>query len=251
MRIYEYQRNYELEQDYWWFVGVRAMIKTMLSLSFGSNRLGSVLDVGCGTGALLDQLRGSTKELWGVDGSQEALRYCRLRGHQNLIRADACCLPFAAEYFDAILAIGLIEHLEDDTAFLFEMKRLLKPNGVLILLTSSFPYLWSAHDTANEHRRRYYLRPLNRKINAHGFDTIRFSHLNFFLFPILAAMLLLHRQIFKSELNDPQRILPMPPRIVNGALTKLLLLESRLMRWLSFPWGISMIGAFKKLPCEN
>ncbi len=251
MRIYEYQRNYELEQNYWWFVGVRAMIRTMLSLSFGNNSLGTVLDVGCGTGALLDQLRGSARELWGVDGSQEALRYCRLRGHQNLILADACCLPFASEYFDAILAIGLIEHLEDDAAFLVEMKRLLKPNGVLILLTSSFPYLWSAHDTANEHRRRYYLRPLNRKINANGFDTVRFSHFNFFLFPILAAMLLLHRQIFTSELPHPERILPTPPRIINFALTELLLLESQLMRWLSFPWGISMIGAFKKLPCKN
>jgi len=251
MRIYEYQRNYELEQSYWWFVGVRAMIKTMLSLSLGDSRLGTVLDVGCGTGALLDQLRDRARQVWGVDGSQEALRYCRLRGHQNIMLAEACCLPFASERFDAILAIGLIEHLEDDAAFLVEMKRVLKPNGVLVLLTSSFPYLWSAHDTANEHRRRYYLRPLNRKINAHGFATIRFSHLNFFLFPILAAMLLAHGQIFKSTVDDPQRILPLPPRVINFVLTKLLLLESRLMRWLSFPWGISMIGAFRKLPCEN
>jgi len=77
----------------------------------------------------------------------------RAPGHDNLILADATRLPFRENYFDVITAIGLIEHLDDDQSFLHEVRRLLKPNGMLVLLTSSFPYLWSMHDTVNEHRK--------------------------------------------------------------------------------------------------
>jgi ubiquinone/menaquinone biosynthesis C-methylase UbiE len=251
MKLHEYKRNYELEQTYWWFVGVRAMVKNLLSLTMADRSLGKVLDIGCGTGALLDQLQPSSTELWGLDVSPEALKYCSLRGHANLVLADAANTPFRSASFDVVTAIGLIEHLEHDLPFLMETKRLLKPDGVLILLTSSFPYLWSVHDTANEHKRRYYLRRLKQKMNEVGFEAIRFSHLNFFLFPIIAPMLLLHRQIYGVKPAHSERILPTPPWTLNAILTWLLLLEAKLMRWISFPWGISMIGAFKSPRCES
>jgi SAM-dependent methyltransferase len=251
VKPYEYERNYKVEQHYWWFVGVRAMVRRLLSLSTGNCNLGKVLDLGCGTGALLDQLEGCSAELWGLDRSPEGLKFCALRGHKKLILGDATRLPFRQNYFDVITAIGLIEHLEDDQLFLSEVKRLLKPDGVLVLLTSSFPYLWSMHDTANEHIRRYYLRQLNHQINELGFRTIRFSHLNFFLFPIIATLLLLHRKIYGIESDHPERILPPRPSAINFILTGLLLCEASLMRWVRLPWGISMIGMFKKTRYET
>ena len=251
MKFYEYERNYLLERDYWWFVGVRAMVKSLISLSVGDSNLGKVLDIGCGTGALLDELQIRCDELWGADISPEALKFCTLRGHDKLILADATNIPFHSAYFDAITAIGLIEHLDDDETFLVEMKRLLKPNGILILLTSSFPFLWSMHDTANEHKRRYYLRLLNRKLNDIGLETIRFSHLNFFLFPTIAPLLLLHRLVYGLESAQPQRILPSLPDFANSLLTRILLFEANLMRWGPLPWGISMIGAFRRSPCDS
>src|SRR2546430_262168 len=114
MKLHEYRRNHELEQNYWWFVGVRAMVRNLLSLSIKHDILGRVLDVGCGTGALLDQLQTCSTELWGLDSSSEALKYCLIHGHKNLILADANNTPFPSAYFDVITAIGLIEHLDDD-----------------------------------------------------------------------------------------------------------------------------------------
>ena len=227
------------------------MVHSLLSVSAGDGSLGKVLDLGCGTGALLDQLQGRATELWGLDVSAEGLKFCAMRGHKNLVLADANRIPFPGNYFDVITAIGLIEHLEDDQLFLREIERLLKPNGVLILLTSSFPYLWSMHDTANEHKRRYYLRRLDQQINKVGFQTIRFSHLNFFLFPIIAPLLLLHRKIYGIESAHPERILPATPKLINVILTWLLLGEARLMTRVTLPWGISMIGVFKKATCES
>jgi ubiquinone/menaquinone biosynthesis C-methylase UbiE len=251
MQLHEYQRNYELEQHYWWFVGVRAMVRSLLSLSPGQDCLGRVLDIGCGTGALLDQLQARSAELWGLDISHEALKYCALRGHKHLILADAANVPFPSASFDVITAIGVIEHLEDDYAFLLEIKRLLKPDGSFIMLTSSFPFLWSMHDTANEHKRRYYLRQLNQQINQLGFVTIRFSHLNFLLFPIIAPMLLFHRFIYGIQSDHPERILPTTPQVINNLLTWFLRVEAKLMGWTALPWSISMIGVFKRRGCES
>jgi len=246
MKQYEYRRNYELEQNYWWFVGIRKIIKALLDFSGGVSREMRVLDVGCGTGALLNELREKADYVVGVDISSEALDFCRLQGHENLVKADGASLPFKDEEFDIITAIGVIEHISDDKRFLSELQRVLKKHGRLILLTSSFPFLWTQADVANEHKRRYYLRAIEKEIHKHGFSTLRFSHFNFVLFPALAAILIGHRLIKGLSSPKPERILPMPTAAVNRLLTLVLVLEANLIRWLRLPWGISMIGVFQK-----
>ena len=246
MKQYEYRRNYELEQEYWWFVGLRKIIKTLLDLSGGVSREMRVLDVGCGTGALLNELREKADYVVGVDNSAEALDFCRLRGHENLVKADGASLPFRDEEFDIVTAIGVIEHISDDKRFLSELQRVLKKNGRLVLMTSSFPFLWTQADVANDHKKRYYLRVLEKEIHKHGFSTLRFSHFNFILFPALAAMLIGHRLIKGLNSPKPERILPMPPAAINRLLTLVLMLEANLIKWFRLPWGVSMIGVFQK-----
>jgi ubiquinone/menaquinone biosynthesis C-methylase UbiE len=246
MKSHEYERNYALEKHYWWFAGVRSIVRELLALAVPGGRLGRVLDVGCGTGALLDDLTPRAAEVWGVDIAEEALAFCRARGHENLVRADATHLDFPDQRFDVITAIGVIEHLEDDRAFLREMRRLLVPGGSLILLTSSFPFLWSVHDVANEHRKRYYLTELRGLTAEAGFEEIRASHINFLLFPALAPALIGHRLMRGLDQATPRRLLPEPPAIVNAALTRILAGEGKLIRRLSLPWGVSMVGAFRR-----
>jgi len=242
----EYRRNYELERSYWWFVGVRAIVDRLLARTGAGGSLGRVLDVGCGTGALLEELRPRSTEAWGVDISPEALRFCAERGLRCVALADAIAVPFPSGYFDVVTAIGIVEHVDDDTAFLAEMNRLLRPGGAFVLLTSSFPWLWSMHDVANRHRRRYYLRGFRDQMRRAGFQSVRFSHMNFLLFPALAPALLLHRLFVGLRSDHPERILPKPPRIVNAALTAILRLEARLISRVTLPWGVSLIGLFRR-----
>lgn len=247
MKEYEYQRNFDLETHYWWFRGVREAIKNLLFLGAGNDRrLGKVLDVGCGTGALLDELAPLCDELWGADLSPTAIEFCRRRGHERLLVADAQHVPLPDASFDAVTAVGIIEHLDDDAGFLDEMRRLLKPGGTLVLLTSSFQFLWSMHDVANEHRRRYTLRQLRGLAERSGFATERLSHFNSILFPGIAPILVAHRLIYGLDSPEPQRILPEPPRLINSLLSRVLSVEAELVKHTSLPFGVSMVGRLRR-----
>jgi ubiquinone/menaquinone biosynthesis C-methylase UbiE len=246
MKVYEYERNYNLENNYWWFVGVRRMVHMLLQKS-GVTKIEKCLDIGCGTGALLDELKPKTKELYGADISPEALSFCSERGHpaDKLIQCSAEKLPFPDNYFDVVTAIGLIEHVREEEKFIMELNRIMKPNGVLIMLTSSFPFLWSEHDDANEHLRRYYLTDIKNKFEDKNLVTIKLSHMNFFLFPAIAVTLKLN-DLFRKKDADPERIMPIPPAFINSLLTFILTIETFLMTFMRLPWGVSMIGSFRK-----
>src|SRR4051812_40050263 len=115
---------------------------------------GPVLDVGCGTGILLEHL-GGYGPAFGLDASATALDFCVTRGLGGLVRGSGDRLPFADGSFALVTAIGVIEHIAADQAALDEWARVLRPGGQLVLLTSAYRWLWSGHDVANHHVRRY------------------------------------------------------------------------------------------------
>jgi len=241
----EYRRNFELEDHYWWFVGVRRIVESLIALSGVDLRAARVLDLGCGTGALLKRLSARAANAVGADYSREALVYCVRRGLKPLLCSDAAALALASGCFDLVTAIGIIEHLDEDNVFLREVWRVLKPGGILILLTSAHPLLWSVHDVANQHRRRYRMQQLEEQIQRVGFSTIRFSYCNMFLFPFIAFGIVLNRG-GRDEPQAARRLLPRIPAWLNAILTGILSLEAPLIRRSRLPWGISMAGAFRK-----
>ncbi|MDD5655688.1 MAG: class I SAM-dependent methyltransferase [Elusimicrobia bacterium] len=95
------------------------------------------LDIGCGRGELLYQLRARCVEAVGVDIALPALRLARLTAEAPLVRADAKCLPFPAASFDRIFFLGVLDHLHDwelERCFA-EFKRLLRPGGLVLANT--------------------------------------------------------------------------------------------------------------------
>ena len=247
MKEGEYKRHYDLEKDYWWFVGLRKMVVNLLSNEIKTNSIGKMLDVGCGTGALMDDMKDNAQDLWGIDINAQAIEFCKQRGHENLIQVDASGIPFPDEEFDTVTAIGIIEHIEDDKGFVKELARVTKTGGKLILVSSSFQFLWSMHDVANEHKKRYFLRELDAIMKEQGFQKLRSSHFNFFLFPLIAPMLIIHKMIHGLKTDDATRILPETAKPVNFILKMTLLLEAQLLKYISFPFGISTIGKYKKV----
>ncbi len=236
----EYARMRSLEDHYWWFVSRRRLaLRLLQEMSPGD---GPVLDVGCGTGALLEQLQKS-REASGADLSALALGFAHDRGIKNLVQADAQALPFETESFDACISLDVIEHVPDDQAAVREIARVLKPGGSAIINVPAFRWLWGPHDVALMHQRRYTRRQMKDLLESEGLVLERISYGVFFLFPIVCVMRLLDKFSKRKEVS-----LPGVPEGANKLLIRLMDIEAHLMKRVPLPWGSSVVAAATKPP---
>jgi SAM-dependent methyltransferase len=103
------------------------------------------------------------------------------------VKGDAMRLPFGAGSFDVVLALDAFEHFEDDVAAMRETLRVLRPGGLLVCTVPAFMALWSPHDEAYHHHRRYRRPLLVERLGAAGYRIERSSYSSMALFlPVLA-----------------------------------------------------------------
>lgn len=172
----EYARLHALERDYWWFRGKRAAVGALLSRAgLGPPAPGDVvLDVGCGTGLSLATLAAPGRAV-GLDDHAEALAFAREAGARRLVRGSATALPFLDGAVDRALLLDVVEHVPDDAAVLAEVRRVLAPGGVAVIHVPAHPRLWSPHDEAMHHARRYTRAGLAGRLRAAGLEPLVLS----------------------------------------------------------------------------
>jgi 2-polyprenyl-3-methyl-5-hydroxy-6-metoxy-1,4-benzoquinol methylase len=164
------------EDHHWWFVGKRLLVSSLLDE--GLRRPGlRVLDVGCGTGGVLSGLSAYGTTI-GVDRSLRALHHSRARGVTHVAAADMDRLPFGASAFDIVLMLDVLEHFADEAAVLRDVRRLLRPDGTLLVSVPAFQALFSEHDVAVQHVRRYAASQLGRALQSNGFVVRRLTYTN-------------------------------------------------------------------------
>ncbi|TAK34632.1 MAG: class I SAM-dependent methyltransferase [Chloroflexota bacterium] len=237
----EYGRMRQAEDGHWWYVGMRSIVDSLLSKAMPTPGL-TVLDAGCGTGANLVHL-GARGQVVGLDLAEEALSFCRLRGSQKLTRGSIQTLPFRQDCFDLVVSFDVLYHraVSDDVVALREFRRVLRPDGLLLLRLPAFHWLRSAHDKVIHTRHRYTTAEVRDRLTAAGFAIERLTYVNFLLFPAAVSSRLLARQggEARSDLG------PVPP-LLNRGLCLALHLESRLVRHLNLPWGLSVMALARK-----
>ncbi len=155
MQGIEIRKLASLEERHWWYAERRRIVNRMIRKGFPSGPgLAVALDVGAAAGgnALVLQAAGflTIPVEYGPDGA----RLASSRG-LRAVRGDACRLPFAAMSVDLVLAFDVLEHIADDRVALREFHRVLRPEGQLWIAVPSDMRLWSAHDEAVGHVRRY------------------------------------------------------------------------------------------------
>lgn len=105
---------------------------------------GSILDIGCGAGSHALYLQKKGFEVTALDASKGAIETCRLRGIKNCILSDI--LEYEENQFDTIFmlmnGIGLAGKLENLDAFFSHLKKILKPNGQILLDSSDIIYMF-------------------------------------------------------------------------------------------------------------
>lgn len=238
----------EIEKNHWWWEGRRQILRQSISQS---KKVLKILDIGCGTGETLTFLKNylPKSQLFGIDSSSDAIRYTKSRGHKNIQKVDAGKLPFKKDSFDYILLLDVIEHIEDDTSILVEAKRVLKKNGKIIITTPALQFIWSEHDTAQGHFRRYVSRRIKKVAHDSLLKVQRISYFNFFLSPAIIIIRLLSKikpfeKLGKYDSNLNFDIAK--KSFTNNILKFIFVTEIKLMKYVSYPIGISIYSVLIK-----
>jgi len=189
----------------------------------------------------------------GVDIDAEAVGYCLERGLKDVRVGEAAELPFSDATFDLVTCLDVVEHLDDDTAALREMWRVLRPGGHLLVTVPAHRWLWGDQDEVNLHKRRYVAHQLRERLVGSGYQVIRLSYINAVLFPPIAAIRMLRRlqrrlrprTAVRSDFRYPA------PGPVNFALGHVFGAEATILRRMDIPFGVSILALARRPPSET
>ena len=183
-----------LEDTHWWYRERRHLLAAALK----GVAPGRAIDVGAAGGGntrVLRDLGWDAAALeYGSDGAQVAAE----RG-LPVMRADATSLPVGDAAVDLVVAFDVLEHLVEDDACAREIHRVLRPGGTFLVAVPCDPRLWSAHDEAVGHVRRYTRPTLRDLLLRNGFEIESMTSWNVLLRPVVA---LRRRSSNGSDLED-------------------------------------------------
>src|SRR4249919_3832658 len=236
-----FDRMAELDQDHWWFIARRRILAEVIERVAKPPKKARVLEVGCGTGHNLPMLgRFGKLEACELDDCARALASKRLGRELKSARLPDLSM-FERDSYDLVALLDVLEHVPDDVASLKAIFRRLKPGGALVLTVPANPWMWSAHDVAHHHFRRYSKRELARVIGEAGFEVQLLSFFNTLLFPLVAAARVLGKVMRKDSADDS---LPSAP--VNALLEKVFGLETGMVGRVPMPFGVSLVAVLRR-----
>ncbi len=235
-----YKLYKEVQETHWWFKVRDNLLKDIAVKYFENKSL--VLDFGCNYGHGVRILNNMGFDTWGLDVSEDAIKYGRAQGIPNLVLdKDKNFLP---ESFDVVISLDVIEHIEDDKEALEYITSLLKPGGIIVIMVPAFAFLWGVQDEISHHFRRYTIPQLqNLAKQAGDFEIVKKSYFNTFLFLPIAGLRLISLFLkIKSRDSD----LNINNKFIGRVFYWIFDLERRLLRYINFPFGVSALLILRK-----
>ena len=227
-----------LEGRHWWFLGRGALVHALVEreCTLRGGRVSRLVDVGTGTGWLLQRFLPLAHEAVGIEHDPIPLELARSRG-LDVRDAPATALPLEDASVDVLTAIDVLEHLDDDVAAGRELRRVLAPGGAAVVTVPAYQWLWSPRDALHDHRRRYTRASLRATLEAAGLHVDRSGYMITFLLP-LAIVERLAARLLRRDGDD----LRLPPAPLNAALRRIVAAERGQVLRGGFPFGLSVFA---------
>lgn len=240
-----YKKYFEAEKNHW-LMRVRRLI--VLDLLKKHNRRNKnetrILDFGCGSGYFVGQLAKMGYQSFGLDNSVEAIEFGRNQGTKNLAVVDGNRINSPDNYFDCILLLDVLEHLENESPIIKEIERVLLPGGIAIITVPAFKFLWGVQDEISRHYRRYRMPQLLNVVQRSGSFNITFkSYFNTFLFFPIAAIRLFSKWF---HIENRESDFDINSRLLNRLFFFIFNMEKNFLRHVTFPFGVSIITVLRK-----
>jgi SAM-dependent methyltransferase len=243
METVEYELMFRVEDRHWWYRALHQLILTTLDSHLPSWRDRPILDAGCGTGAVLEQLGRSTKHV-GVDVSADAIAFCRRRGLSTLAQGDVTALPFGDGSFDGVISSSVLYHrwITDVHGAVRELRRVLRPGGLLMINVPAYEFLRSAHDEAVHTGRRFTRFEVRRLLAANGLRVRTLTYWTTLVFPVAVVARTLGVSRAGRDFETDGR-----SEWKNRILGALMSFELLLLRRLSLPFGVAIFAVVEKI----
>lgn len=237
-----YRIFFEVQKKHWWFVAKKKIVLDLIDRYVPAKGNHKILDIGCGSGLMLNALE-QIGETNGMDMSEDAINFSKeiFRGtvKKGMLPDN---IPYEKEYFSLVVALDVIEHVDDDRAALSAIRSHIAPGGQAVITVPACMFLWSEHDVLNEHKRRYTLEELKMKLLDAGFTIEKISYFNTFLFPLISLVRMVNNLLKRKGGSD----VDLPHPAVNYIVEKIFSLEKYFLRFMNFPMGVSVLAVVRK-----
>ncbi len=230
-----YDRMAEIDADHWWFTARRKIIARLIETFRPKPGPLNILEVGCGTGSNLSLLQayGHVDAIEPDDGARA------LAEQRSGLTIKGGYLPHGVPledgHYDLIVLLDVLEHIPEDVPALAALRTKLAPGGRILVTVPAMPWLWSAHDVAHHHQRRYTKATLTQTFRDAGLTPRHTSHFNRILLPLIIAVRALGKLTGREGGDDE-----MPSKPVNSALAAIFGAERHWVAKWRVPLGVSM-----------
>ncbi len=184
-----------VQHDSFWFEHRSQCLEATLS---GHPLDSPVLDVGGGNGSFSLFLQSHGLDTLLLEPGREGVENARLDGVKHVLQGSLLKARFQQETFAALVALDVLEHIQDHEQFVQEMYRIMRPSGRLVLTVPALEALRSAFDDEVGHFRRYSLRSLSHMLEEQGFEV----EYKTYMFSMLPIPMLVLRKLIKQKKRE-------------------------------------------------
>ena len=234
-----YKRQLEFNDGHWWFESRKEIIKFFLKKKIKKKNI-EILDFGCGVGINFKMLS-EFGTVYYYDQNKDIVNQNKKRFNSNNFK-HINKLKKSTKKFDLIVALDVIEHIEDDKKIIKILSNKLKKNGKILITVPAYNFLFSSKDIDLEHKRRYNMKSIVSILRKY-FIIEKKTYFNFFLAPLIAASIILLNFLSFKFIDKVEK---KPNIIINLIFKKIFTFEKYLIGFMTLPFGISIFIYGKK-----